>query len=527
MSASITLSNLAWSTPDGRPLFSGLDLSFGAERSAIVGRNGIGKTSLLRLIAGELSPRAGRISINGTIAMLRQIVDVAPGETIADLFGARAGLALLARAEAGDATIEELAEADWEIEAKLGGALGAVGLDAAPETPLCRLSGGQRTRAALAAAMFGKPDFLLLDEPTNHLDREGRQAVLDVLRAWRGGAIVVSHDRELLGAMDAIVELTSLGATRYGGNWQAYAERKAMELEAAGHDLAQAERRAGEVAKQAQLTAERKQRRDGAGARHAARGGAPKILLGAMKRRAEESSGANARLAERQREEAADDLAQARARIERLTPVRVDLASTGLKRDQVVLRLAGIVAGYDRAAGPILDGIDLDIRGPERIVLEGPNGSGKSSLLAVIDGRLTPWSGAVHRPVGCAMLDQQASLLDPALSIAANFARRHPRATDNACRAALARFGFRAASGDQRVGSLSGGQTLRAGLACVLGGETPPPLLLLDEPTNHLDLDSIAAVEAGLAGYDGALVVVSHDTAFLANIGITRHLALG
>ncbi|ATE63025.1 ATP-binding cassette domain-containing protein [Rhizorhabdus dicambivorans] len=527
MSASITLSNLAWSTPDGRPLFSGLDLGFTAERCAIVGRNGVGKTTLLRLIAGELAPRAGRIAISGTIGTLRQIVDVAPDETIADLFGVRAALALLARAEAGIATIDELADADWEVEARLAAALASVGLDVGPETPLIRLSGGQRTRAALAAAIFARPDFLLLDEPTNHLDREGRDAVIALLSNWRGGAITVSHDRELLGHMDAIVELTSLGATRYGGNWSAYEARKAIELEAARHDLAHAERRSAEVARQAQLTAERKQRRDSAGARKAAKGGMPKIVLGAMQRRAEESGGANARLAERQRDEAAADLAGARARIERLTPVRVDLARTGLVADRVVLRLAGIAAGYDRAAGPLLDGLDLEIRGPERIALTGPNGSGKSTLLAIADGRLAPWAGTVHRPVASALLDQNVGLLDPALSIAGNFALRHRQATVNGCRAALARFGFRAEAAEQIVGSLSGGQRLRAGLACVLGGEAPPPLLLLDEPTNHLDLNSIAAVEAGLRAYDGALLVVSHDEAFLDAIGITRRVELG
>jgi ATPase subunit of ABC transporter with duplicated ATPase domains len=124
------------------------------------------------------------------------------------------------------------------------------------------------------------------------------------------------------------------------------------------------------------------------------------------------------------------------------------------------------------------------------------------------------------------LLDQQVSLLDRSLSIADNFARRHPEATANACRAALARFRFRAEAADQIVGTLSGGQMLRAGLACVLGGESPPPLLMLDEPTNHLDLEAIEAVEAGLSAYDGALFVVSHDEAFLDAIGIGRRLQL-
>ena len=119
------------------------------------------------------------------------------------------------------------------------------------------------------------------------------------------------------------------------------------------------------------------------------------------------------------------------------------------------------------------------------------------------------------------------SLLDPALSIRDNFRRINHQADENACRAALARFMFRADAALQIVGTLSGGQLLRAGLACVLGGATPPSLLILDEPTNHLDIDSIEAVEAGLRAYDGALLVVSHDAAFLEAIGVTRRIELG
>jgi ATPase subunit of ABC transporter with duplicated ATPase domains len=125
-----------------------------------------------------------------------------------------------------------------------------------------------------------------------------------------------------------------------------------------------------------------------------------------------------------------------------------------------------------------------------------------------------------------ALLDQKVAMLDRTLSIRDNFHRRHPDTDENSCRAALARFMFRADAALQTVGSLSGGQMLRAGLACVLGGSTPPSLLVLDEPTNHLDIDSIEAVEAGLRAYDGALLVVSHDEAFIDAIGITRRLPL-
>jgi ATPase subunit of ABC transporter with duplicated ATPase domains len=525
MPASITLSNLTWSTPDGRPLFSNLDLSFGADRTGLVGRNGVGKTTLLKLVAGTVTPQSGKISVTGTLGVLRQIVQVKPDETVADLFGANEGLALLRRAEGGEAGVDELAVADWTLETRMAAALGRLGLEARPETPLAALSGGQRTRAGLAALLFAEPDLILLDEPTNDLDRAGRAAVIDLVADWRAGAIVVSHDRELLDTLDAIVELTSLGATRYGGNFSHYRERKAVELAAARHDLADAERRVAQVAQGTQAMAERKARKDGAGQRKRAKGDIPRVHLNTLKDRSENTSRGNARLAERRHIQALADAAAARERIEILKPLSVALAPTGLPNNKTVLRIDRASAGHDPAR-PVIRDMSLAITGPERIAVTGPNGSGKTTLLALASGQLQPLTGRVRVVVDFAMLDQRVGLLDPSRSIRDNFRRLDPAADENACRAALARFMFRADAALQVVSSLSGGQLLRAALACVLGGPKPPALLMLDEPTNHLDIESIEAVEAGLRAYDGALLVVSHDEAFLQAIGISRRLEL-
>jgi ATPase subunit of ABC transporter with duplicated ATPase domains len=522
---SITISNLSWSTPDGRAVLSGLDLNFQPERTGIVGRNGVGKSTLLRLLTGDIAPATGYITIDGSIAMLRQTVQVSPAETVADLFGIAPGLALLRKAEAGKATADEIADADWALEARVDEALANLGLSLPPETLLSTLSGGQRTRAALAGAMFAAPDFLLLDEPTNNLDREGRDAVRDLLASWRGGAIVVSHDRELLEEMDAIVELTTLGAARYGGGWSTYRARKDIEQAAVEAELAGAEKRIDVAQRQAQGATERQDRRDSRGRSKAGRGGMPKILLGAMKRRAEETRAAGSRLAGRQRGEAEEQLSAARARIEIVDPLSVGLPSTGLPASRTVLVIDHVTAGYAEGR-PVIERLSLTITGPERVAITGPNGSGKSTLLALVAGTLAPWSGEVRTPVPFALFDQRVGLLDPALSIAGNFLALNPDTTNNQCRAALARFRFRADAADRIVGTLSGGQMLRAGLACVLGAPHPPQLLILDEPGNHLDIESLTAVETGLAAYDGALLAVSHDAAFLDAIGIARTMEL-
>lgn len=523
--ASITLSGLAWSTAQGRRILADLDMSFGRERTGIVGRNGVGKTTVLKLIVGELVPLSGTVSIGGSLGVLRQTTQVGPQETIADLFGATGALRTLRRAEAGLADVEELAAADWTIEPRIAAALARVGLEAAVDMPLAQLSGGQRTRAGLAAAIFAEPDFLVLDEPTNNLDAAGRLAVTELLATWRSGAIVVSHDRALLEHMDAIMELTSLGAARYGGNWSRYREQKAVELAAAEHDLAHAEKRLAEVDRKARLAAERKDRRDAAGSRKGARGDLPRIVVGGRKNKAEASQASSARLADRQRTLATEAVASARDRVENLQHLSIVLPPTGLAANRTVLRLDDITVGYD-ATQPLLRGVSFTVTGPERVAIVGPNGSGKTSLLKVIAGQTEPLRGNISVAVKSAMLDQDVGLLDAEASILENFRRLNPGSTENACRAALAGFRFRADAALQPVGTLSGGQMLIVGLACVLGGGHPPSLLILDEPTNHLDFETIGSIEAALAAYDGALVVVSHDETFLTNIGVDRLLDL-
>jgi ATPase subunit of ABC transporter with duplicated ATPase domains len=256
----------------------------------------------------------------------------------------------------------------------------------------------------------------------------------------------------------------------------------------------------------------------------AAKGGIPRIMLGGMKERSETTGGDNARLAERRRAQAMDEARAAREKIEILQPLSVTLPPTGLPTSKIVLKMDGVTSGY-QPDDPVICNLSFDVTGPERIAVTGRNGAGKTTLLALVTGELKPWAGTVSVMTAFSMLDQKVSLLDPSASIRDNFRRINPLADENTCRAALARFMFRADAALQAVSTLSGGQLLRAGLACVLGS-APPPLLILDEPTNHLDIDSIAAVEAGLRAYDGAMLVVSHDETFLQSIGITRRLEL-
>jgi ATPase subunit of ABC transporter with duplicated ATPase domains len=525
MPAFVTLDSVRAATPDGRVLFDTLNLSIGAERIGLVGRNGVGKSTLLSLIAGTREPVSGAVNRAGVVGVLPQLHASPPSARLADLLGVGPGWDRLARIEAGEGTDDDLAEADWSLPGAVASALTEVGLPAwDPSRPAAALSGGQTTRAALAGLLIAAPDVILLDEPTNNLDVDAKGLLADVLRRWKGGAVVVSHDRALLRGMDRIVELTSLGATSYGGGYDLYAERKAQAVAAAEHDLEAAERQVRQAAREAQVARERKARRDAAGKRFAAKGSEPKILLGAQAERAENSGAREGRLADRAAQDAAQAREAADARVERLRRLAFDLPSCHLPAGRMVLDFDGV--GFAYPGGPsVLSDLSFRLAGPERVAVIGGNGAGKSTLIRLATGGLEPTSGTVSRGVPAALLDQRAAILDEGQTILENFRRLNPAADQNAAQAALARFLFRNVAVHQVVGTLSGGERLRAALACVLMSARPPQLLILDEPTNHLDLDSVQAVESALAGYDGALLVASHDEDFLDAIGVERRLS--
>ena len=399
--------------------------------------------------------------------------------------------------------------------------VGLAGIDT--DRRLATLSGGERTRVALAGLLLAEADLILLDEPTNNLDSSGREAVLHLLAGWSKGAVVVSHDRALLREMDRTVELSSLGARSYGGNYDFYAARRAEERGAAARNLDVAKYRAQTADRGIQAAHERHARRAAHGRRSRAKGDQPKMLLDAARERSERTSGGIGRLAERQRIAASEGLKKAEAAVERAAQLSAHLPPSGLTPGRTVLAFQS--AGFAYGEGDVVfANVDFMMTGPERVALTGANGSGKSTFLRLASGAMQPTWGSVRRPVGSIILDQSVAMLDPAESILDNFRRLDPTATANHAHAVLARFLFRNVDALKPVGKLSGGERLRAGLACALGGSRPPQLLMLDEPTNHLDLNSIGAIEEALRDFDGALLIASHDEDFLVAVGVERRL---
>jgi ATPase subunit of ABC transporter with duplicated ATPase domains len=524
MSAFLTLDSVSAQTPDRRTLFSGLTLSIGTERVGLVGRNGSGKSTLIHIVAGQAEPAAGAVLRAGTAGVLAQ--DWPDDLTLAAALGVTEAMAVLRRALAGTGSAEDLDAAEWDLEARIEAALADVGLpQMALDRPIGSLSGGERARIGIARLMIEAPDLLLLDEPTNNLDAAGRAAIHRLVRNWRGGLLVASHDRDLLQLMDRIVELTPIGVRIVGGGWSDFVGVRDAERARAASELERSDAALREAQRAFQRQREAKERRDKAGRAFAAKGSIPKILLGRRAERAQNSGGRVKHIGDRLVSDAAEKAEAARAKVEILTPLSIALPPSSMPSDAQVLALADTTVDLGgRRLGPWT----LDLRGPERVAIAGPNGTGKTTLLKVAAGAMAPTTGSVRRADGrSAFMDQHVDLLEREASILDNFRRLNPSLGEREAHAACARFAFRNRDALREVGVLSGGERLRAGLACTLAGERPPWLLILDEPTNHLDIESLELLEDALRAFDGALLVVSHDQTFLDAIGIQRVFEVG
>jgi ATPase subunit of ABC transporter with duplicated ATPase domains len=509
--------------PDGRILFQDLHDTFGAECVALIGPNGSGKSSFGRVLAGLVQPARGRVERLGTVHHVEQQTGPVQAQSLAALAGLAAPLDALRRLANGDARDEDFERIGerWDLEARWQAMLDQAGLaeDMAPAS----LSGGQRTLLSLIGAFCSEAGLLVLDEPSNHLDRERRRFLLKQMQAWRQagrGLLVISHDRELLEHADRTLEVHARGLRRYGGALALVDAQRGAELAAAENRLerARTERKHAEAAMR--MEAERAARRNARGARAKAAGGQPKIVLNALPQRAQQTDGARAeRHAERRQDLQRDVLDAFDALDGALEQPSFPLLDLQIPDGQAALVLEALVPAY----GPRKP-LDWGAHGAARIAIRGPNGCGKSTLLRTIAGEIAPLSGRCRR-LPAVLLDQQLAMLDPARSLLEQLRAIATRHDEGRLRQYLALAGLKPDRVLRASGSLSGGERMRGALLCAVLREPAPRLLLLDEPTNHLDLHAIEALEAMLASWQGALVVVSHDERFLDGLGLTHHLA--
>ncbi|MFD4405435.1 ABC-F family ATP-binding cassette domain-containing protein [Nocardia sp. NPDC058499] len=528
--AFIVCSNLSFSWPDDTPVFTDLSVTVPGGRTGLVAPNGAGKSTLLRLIAGDLRPGAGSVTVDGVLGYLPQTLPLTGDMTVAELLGVAPVLAALEAIESGDTAEAHFTTigSEWDIEERTRAQLERLGIGELQLTRrLHTLSGGQVVSLGLAAQLLRRPDVLLLDEPTNNLDLDARHRLYDLLGDWNGCLLLVSHDRALLDRMDRIAELHAGEISYHGGNFTEYEQAVRAAREIAEKNIRTAEQEVKREKRELQQARERAARRASNAARTLGNAGLPKIFAGTMKRNAQESAGRAAGTHNARVDAARARLDQAERTLRADQKIALQLPGTNVPAGRTVFLGENIrycVGDRQIFAEP---GVGLAIRGPERIALTGPNGAGKSTLLRLLHGELTAESGEITRTNGrVAYLSQRLDLLDPDRTVAENLAASAPELPAAQRMNLLARFLFRGSRVQLRVGDLSGGERLRATLACILFAEPAPQLLLLDEPTNNLDLASVGQLENALDAYEGAFVVVSHDEPFLAEIGVQRWLRL-
>lgn len=521
-SPSFILHHITCQFATGLTLFGPLTLTLEPSLCGLVGRNGCGKTQLLRLLAGHEPPTCGHIERFGSLAYVTQQHAVSPSTTLAALLGYQDLFIARQRIESGDYQPEDLEHLDgfWDLQERLEVAFADARLPAfAPDKRAAELSGGERVRALLCAAFMANADYLLLDEPTNYLDRQARAWFYEQLSRQRGGALVATHDRELLAMMPRILELAPAGLRSYGGNYADYQHQREAEQQAAQAALEHATIDRRRIRQRLQKEHDASQRRSAqtlrtvdtlniASFERVGYKGAAKARLGTLRKQHREQNDVL---------EAA--VREARERVEEDNPILFTLPASHVVSNKQVLVMDNLVL-------PHVEHFPLNWRvdGPMRVALRGPNGCGKSTLLKVIVGDETPVCGDCRISVTTAYLDQHLSQLDLSLSVLAHLNAEDTSLEEGVLRTRLAQLQLDAHKIALPLAVLSGGERLKAALACVLWRREAAQLLLLDEPTNHLDLTSTQAIEAALSTFPGAIIVVSHDETFLSGLRLSHSL---
>ncbi len=525
----LILQNGSYTHPTGDVLFDDIQLTLHKnEKVALIGNNGSGKSTVLKIIAGHVPLQSGLIKKESEPYYIPQIVGQFDNLTVAQALNIDEKLRAFHAILSGEASEEnlEILNDDWTIEDRCREALSYWKLDELDlNQSMKSLSGGQKTKVFLAGILIHQPELVLMDEPSNHLDLASRQLLFDFIASTSKTLLIVSHDRKLLNLLDKICVLDKRGITVYGGNYEFYREQRDIEQKALSQEVSSMEKTLRKAKEKERETMERQQKLDSRGKKKQEKAGVPTIMLNTLRNNAEKSTSKLKNAHADKIGGISKDLQELRRALPDLDKMKFGFDSSHLHHGKVLVKTDQLNYAY-------LDALlwkenrSFQINSGERIVIKGVNGSGKTTLIQLILGNIEPSEGTIFRVVNQSVyIDQDYSLINNELNVYQQASEFNQTALlEHEIKTRLNYFLFDKNDWDKPCSVLSGGERMRLILCCLTLGVKAPDLIVLDEPTNNLDLESIEILTSAIQAYQGTILVVSHDESFLEQINIQRVL---
>lgn len=502
------------------PILQDLSLELRAQQfSALTGRNGQGKSLLLALLAQSLDPQIqyqGSIQWHAPCARLAQLNRL-KGNTIADALGISQQYECFQRIESGNASAEDFdqVEACWHLPQLWQQQLEAAQLPTALDFAVAHLSEGQKTKLALCRLFQLKDHYLLLDEPSNHLDQAGRNWLIQKIQQHPMGCLVVSHDRALLQQAQHIYHLSPQGLQYHRGDYAGFSQRQQTELQALQQRLTQQKRELSQHKARQQQALAKAATRLQAGQKIRKSGSQAKVLLDFNKEQAQHSASGAAKQFTRQLQHVQDNLEQQQQQLDKTKAQRFELGFHSTAQHGEILRLKQLQL-TEVATQPI----HFALNAGEKLHLSGQNGIGKSTLLQLIQQAGTARHADIYLATKSVYLDQNFRLLDRQQNAVDNLCRLNPQLSELDYRRLLGQLRLRGDQALRPLEQLSGGEQLKVALLAISQLSNNVGLLLLDEPENHLDIESRQLLADAIQRFSGSVILVSHDSHFVAECGI-------
>ncbi|MGV8091377.1 MAG: ribosomal protection-like ABC-F family protein [Mangrovibacterium sp.] len=527
----IILQNISYIHPNKDLLFDNISLTVNQhDKIALIGNNGTGKSTLLKIVAGELQPSGGQLNVTSKPYYVPQIFGQYNHLTIAQALKIDVKLNALEEILNGNITDENyvLLDDDWTIEDRCKEALHywqltELDLSQRMET----LSGGQKTKVFLAGISIHQPELVLLDEPSNHLDVSGRQLLYNFIQTAQNTLIVVSHDRKLLNHLDPVCELSKSGIIVYGGNYDFYAEQKRIENNALNQDIQSREKALRKAKEKERETLERQQKSDARGKKKQEKAGIARIRMNTLRNNAENSTSKIKNVHAEKIGGISQELQELRSALPDIDKMKFGFDDSVLHKGKILFAATDINFSYNTQ--PLWrENLNFQITSGERIALKGMNGSGKTTLIKLILGSIEPRTGTVYRADNKSVyIDQDYSLIDNKLKVYEQAQQFNNSALqEHEIKIRLNRFLFTKEDWDKPCCALSGGERMRLMLCCLTISNQSPDIIILDEPTNNLDIQNVEILTAAINEYQGTLIVVSHDEIFLKQVNTERTIRL-